>query len=149
MLQPPSTNRWQQKIPKKDNIFLRRVIRGRLPVRKVLLNLVANIPDTKCPLCTEPEETIPHIFLKCTIAQFSWLRLGLWWKMAIPDFNTMEDVWEWLDNCKIQGKFKKHLWVVIIAILKSIWETRNNKVFNEKEKTKEMVFEGAQAKAFN
>ncbi|KAL4573565.1 hypothetical protein LXL04_020375 [Taraxacum kok-saghyz] len=38
---------------------------------------------------------------------------------------------------------------MVIAILKSIWEARNVKIYNEKEKSKEMVFKGAQEKAYN
>ena len=125
-----------------------RAKRGRLPVRKVLQQLGANIQDTKCPLCNKDEETILHSFLKCETAQFSWMRLGLWWSIAIPNFNTMDEIWSWLDGSRMTNKARNRLWTTIIVIMKSLWEARNVKVFNNIEKSKEVVFRGAQNLAF-
>ncbi|KAL4576659.1 hypothetical protein LXL04_012757 [Taraxacum kok-saghyz] len=116
--------------------------------REKIVSLVPNIQDTKCPLCNKDGETILHSFLNCESAQFSWMRLGLWWSIAIPNFNTMDEIWSRLDGSQLTNKARNRLWTTIIAIMKSLWEARNAKIFNNIEKSKEVVFRGAQNLAF-
>ena len=83
------------------------------------------------------------------MAQHAWLRLGLWWNISIPAFNTMGDIWCWLDGLQMTNNNCKRLWVTITAMLKSLWDSRNEMVFNNKSKGKEVTFKGAQNLAYN
>ncbi|KAL4579944.1 hypothetical protein LXL04_016115 [Taraxacum kok-saghyz] len=85
-----TTNRWNKWIPKKSNTFMWRIFKGRLPVKTVLHRLGANITELKCSLCSQLDESVDHIFLKCDSAQHLWCRLGYWWQTAIPDFQSLD-----------------------------------------------------------
>ncbi|KAL4564247.1 hypothetical protein LXL04_028304 [Taraxacum kok-saghyz] len=126
-----TNNRWQKWAPKKINIFLWRLIRGRLPVRGVLKQFGTTMQSTLCP------------------AQFVWMRLALWWKISLQDFQHMEDVWIWIDNIPMLSNHRKIFWITVMAAFKTIWDARNEKTFNNKERSKEIIFTTAQNLAFN
>ncbi|KAL4573213.1 hypothetical protein LXL04_020012 [Taraxacum kok-saghyz] len=144
-----TNNRWHKWAPKKINIFLWRLIRGRLPVRGILQQLGTTMPSSLCPVCDKEDESILHTFLKCDQAQFVWMRLALWWKISIPVFQLLEDVWIWIDNIPMLSNHRKIFWITVMAALKAIWDARNEKTFNNKERSKEIIFTTAQNLAYN
>ncbi|KAL4592191.1 hypothetical protein LXL04_005178 [Taraxacum kok-saghyz] len=125
-----SKNRWNKWIPKKTNIFKWRVLKRRIPVKTVLQKLGANINDLKCSRCSLEEESVDHIFINCALAKDLWNRMGTWWRIAIPDFNN-------LDN------------VTISALLKAIWDARNDRIFNNNSRSPDIIFRGVQDMAYN
>ena len=90
----------------------------------------------------------PH-FLDCVPARYMWLRLGLWWQTSIPVFHSMEQVWSWIEGFDNRRKITDTLWIFVIASLKALWDARNDKLFKNNIRSKEMIFKGAQDLAFN
>ncbi|KAL4591853.1 hypothetical protein LXL04_004827 [Taraxacum kok-saghyz] len=76
-------NRWNKWLPKKINIFMWRIFKGRIPTKTVLQRLGANIPYTICNSCATEDETLAHIFLKCGVAQELRQIFNLWKKHII------------------------------------------------------------------
>ncbi|KAL4575688.1 hypothetical protein LXL04_011772 [Taraxacum kok-saghyz] len=63
-----TNNRWNKWLPKKINIFMWRIFKGRLPVKTVLQRLGANIPDITCQSCaTEDDDVCCYPPLVCHV----------------------------------------------------------------------------------
>ncbi|KAL4567881.1 hypothetical protein LXL04_023477 [Taraxacum kok-saghyz] len=73
-----STNRWLKWIPKKTNIFIWRLLNGRIPVMTVLQDLGAVIPNKRCQWCDLEDESV-----NCWIWCVQDLNLLYWayWKL--------------------------------------------------------------------
>ena len=131
---------WNKWIPKKCNVFIWRLIQNKIPTRKTLSDIGIDIPCTLCPLCEEKEEDLKHLFLECLVTASYWQVLGNWWKISIPIFNRIEDLFIWSRFAmkkKVEGSWFQ---VVILAVLVSIWKFRNGVIFEKKSVTGERNF---------
>ncbi|KAL4584334.1 hypothetical protein LXL04_008933 [Taraxacum kok-saghyz] len=144
-----TTFRWKKRIQTKTNVFMCRLFKDRLPVKTVLFNIGAQIPDQTCVFCHSENETLNHIFLDCELARYVWLRLGLWWQTSIPIFLSMDQVWSWIEGFDNRRKICDSLWILVIASLKALWDARNDKLYKSNVRSKELIFKGAQDMAFN
>ena len=53
---------WNKWVPKKFNVFVWRLIKNRIPMRKNLSNMGIDTPCSLCPLCERKEEDTKHLF---------------------------------------------------------------------------------------
>ncbi|GJU62514.1 RNA-directed DNA polymerase, eukaryota, reverse transcriptase zinc-binding domain protein [Tanacetum coccineum] len=82
---------WNKLVPKKGNIFMWRVGRGRLPDRVELDNKGIDLHTLLCPSCDEACETIDHSLVLCNEAMNIWEKLFQWWKTGnVNSFSTNE-----------------------------------------------------------
>ncbi|XP_071712786.1 uncharacterized protein [Rutidosis leptorrhynchoides] len=81
-----STFKWSKVLPKKLNIFARRVYLDRLPTRLNLSRRGLEIESIGCPPCGHNIESMDHIFFSCTVAQHLWCRIRLRLDINIPHF---------------------------------------------------------------
>ncbi|XP_071700330.1 uncharacterized protein [Rutidosis leptorrhynchoides] len=66
-------------VPLKVEVFIWRLIRGRLPVRVELDKRGIDLNSVRCPLCDDDVETLDHAFIFCKYAMDVWERVYKWW----------------------------------------------------------------------
>ncbi|KAF5761564.1 putative reverse transcriptase zinc-binding domain-containing protein [Helianthus annuus] len=73
---------WNGWVPIKVNFVAWRLVLNRLPTAVNLVQRNINIPDTRCKVCNEEDESASHLFVACNFAQkvwdfvVGWCRLG-------------------------------------------------------------------------
>ena len=117
---------WKLKIPLKIKIFLWFLH------RKVLLtkdNLVKRRWSgcTKCVFCHE-NEMVQHLFISCSFARNIWRLLHFTFNIS-PPTNIANMFGLWLNG--IDSKTKARIRIGVSALLWSIWNCRNDIVFNK------------------
>ena len=121
----------------------------RIVTRQKLVELKIEVPNTMCAICGEVEESSRHVFFECDMATWIWSRIGLWCNAVIPLFDSVNDVTDWVDqNFKDhhRGKIVK---VIASAMLKSIWNCRNDIIFNSRRIGKEECLRRLQELSFH
>lgn len=72
--------RWLWRCPcqPKHKVFLWLLLKDRLSTRNILRRRHMNLESYNCVLCTDSmEETLEHLFLRCTFARQCWNLLGI------------------------------------------------------------------------
>ncbi|KAL4573563.1 hypothetical protein LXL04_020373 [Taraxacum kok-saghyz] len=131
---------WSSWIPKKKIILAWRAIRGRVPAKTTLVDMGIDIPDVLCPSCPNHVENVDHLFLKCDWATTLWTRISQWWNLPTPEFHTIKEIFEWLDQCTMKEVDKEVMKVIVIANLNRIWDHRNGIIYEKKEYTTDLAF---------
>ncbi|GJY01241.1 RNA-directed DNA polymerase, eukaryota [Tanacetum coccineum] len=65
----PDSTRWVKAIPIKINLFAWRAWHDCLPTRSNLIRRGVTLDLVACPICLSDEESVPHIFFRCNLAQ--------------------------------------------------------------------------------
>jgi hypothetical protein len=87
-----------------------------------------HLEDYTCALChSQTEETWQHLFLFCPLTQACWLSLGF----ILPNDDNIFNLLEHL-RTQLQVRFFME---IIVTILWSIWEIRNDAIFTNIEPT--------------
>jgi hypothetical protein len=141
-------NFWNKWVPKKVNIFIWRLVKDRVPTRQKLCDMGMDIPSTICPICEILEEDTTHLFFDCSKVAGLWQKFGVWWSVNIPRSRQVEDIFAWSWQNRRSEKDCCILQVAIIAILFSIWRTRNGVIFEKKKMEVDKEFRNAQELAF-
>nr|GEX89441.1 RNA-directed DNA polymerase, eukaryota [Tanacetum cinerariifolium] len=82
---------WNNLVPKKVNVFVRRALRGRLPVRVELDKRDMDLDSVLCPCCNDIVETCPHSLVTCDLAISVWIKVLNWLKVGnVNSFNIEE-----------------------------------------------------------
>ena len=128
---------WKLKLPMKIKIFLWEVIHDRLPTREQILLRRGNTAG-KCATCGELE-SLEHLFFLCPIANFVWILVSeaLDWP-AVP-----RSLLKVLSLAKQDGGDRfEAVWFGTACVLWSLWNIRNNLIFEGKilKKTTDAFF---------
>ncbi|GJR04716.1 RNA-directed DNA polymerase, eukaryota, reverse transcriptase zinc-binding domain protein [Tanacetum coccineum] len=100
---------WNKLVPKKVNIFMWRVGRGRLPVRVELDKRGIDLHTHLCPSCDEVCETIDHSLVLCNEAMNTWGKVFEWWKIDNANAFSTNEMFRYAGNRVIRSKYKP-LW---------------------------------------
>ena len=113
---------WKLKIPPRIQVFLWLFSQNKIMTRD---NLRARgIPKPlECEMCKEIE-TVKHLFSECIVARELWQDFFEIFGVQITDFESVASKW-------ICNKSFMHFNVVSSAILWTIWNNRNNLVFDK------------------
>ncbi|KAL4323635.1 hypothetical protein GQ457_11G028910 [Hibiscus cannabinus] len=123
---------WLRLVPPKVEIFMWRVVWGRVPVKVELLKRgVPIIENSLCSLCKNSPETISHLFLFCTGVWRIWMKfcalLGVSTAFPLIPLEFLE-AWMWMIQLKNMSWFS----LIPFVIIWSVWLARNEVVFNRK-----------------
>ena len=118
---------WKLKIPLKIKVFMWFLH------RKVVLtkdNLAKKNWQgcTKCSFCNA-EETVEHLFISCPFAKLIWRVVFCTYNIT-PPVSVSNMFGNWLNG--VDKKTKARIRIGVSAICWSIWNCRNNLVFNRK-----------------
>jgi ribonuclease HI len=133
---------WKVQAPPKAKHFLWRICKECLPTRVRLRSRHVQCPQ-ECPLCLAEPENDEHIFFNCDNSIEAWSAMGIE-QIIHPRLNFLHNVREFIfDVCcheskQIAGKMAMLLW--------SIWQNRNNMVWNNnKLNARQIGMQAAQA----
>ncbi|KAL4579871.1 hypothetical protein LXL04_016039 [Taraxacum kok-saghyz] len=124
---------WSPWTPKRKIILAWRAIRGRVPAKTTLVEMGIDVQDDQI-------EDVSHVFLKCPWAVSLWTRVALWWDNLIPAFDSVRDIFEWIDSSHEKEIYKEVLKVTSTAILNIIWDHRNGIIFDKKDSSSDLAF---------
>ena len=137
-----SVSVWKGLCPPKVELFLWQLLRGRVMVREVLrrFGVVLN-GDSGCPLCNDPIESVDHLFLLCPWSWGLWMYCLGWWTVHCC-INLCFNDWFlcWIGLCP-RPSMRKAWETLFFAVIWTIWEAKNQRVFNGKS-VELMVFFG-------
>uniref|UniRef100_A0A2N9EDK3 Reverse transcriptase zinc-binding domain-containing protein n=1 Tax=Fagus sylvatica TaxID=28930 RepID=A0A2N9EDK3_FAGSY len=122
---------WKLRIHERYKVLIWRIATGILPT-KVNLALKLGSGDTLCPLCSEYDESIEHIFFHCAISRAIWF--GNSWAVYSNHltFSSCKDIINIIcdpslpSGMSMDGKMLKEQTAIQFAItLDVIWNLRN------------------------
>ncbi|GKD42853.1 RNA-directed DNA polymerase, eukaryota [Tanacetum coccineum] len=132
--------RWLKEMPAKVNIFIWRMLLGKLPTRMNLMTRGITVRSDKCGICDTNDETINHLMLHCDLARDVWALVGRWWSLDFPSVLTIRELMSWVDDTRLHTLAKKVLHVVVGTMAWSIWNFINQNVFQKEKPNKALLF---------
>ena len=99
-------------------------------------------PPFKCVLCGEHEETMDHLFVKCTFAYHCWCFVLCKLNYSTPLQNTLWSLFQaWL--VLYQNSLFANIWKCTLALVVwAIWWERNKHIFRKVSLPLESILEG-------
>ncbi|XP_058733587.1 uncharacterized protein LOC131605220 [Vicia villosa] len=124
---------WITEVPSKVKIFGWRLLLNRLPVKEQLAkrNIIQREEDKVCVLCSEHVENLEHLFFNCHLSKIIWEKIGMWMEVHMEDnvVGAAGHLKHFVTGLK--GRMKKKMrGLVWLTTLWSIWNSRNNFIFN-------------------
>nr|KAJ0208844.1 hypothetical protein LSAT_V11C400207080 [Lactuca sativa] len=144
-----SPTRWNISLPIKINIFIWRLILNRLPTRSNLHHRGIDVSTILCPCCGEVIEDGVHLFLKCSMTRQLWLKFARWIDLTVPSFNSIEDVFEWIDSEVVANARRLIIDTTCATLIWVLWTYRNALVFGIVKYKKELMFDSIVSFSFN
>ncbi|XP_026416530.1 uncharacterized protein LOC113311963 [Papaver somniferum] len=134
---------WKVRVPYIIQVFLWRAARNDLPSRTIL-HTTMPMHSVDCPRCSDPHETIMHALVTSPFASRVWF---------ISDFNIKTQFFQnksfidWLLFWLIepQSKLLEDDQCLFVAILWSLWTSRNNFIFQNTRENHTSVLARAKA----
>ncbi|GKU93830.1 hypothetical protein SLEP1_g7393 [Rubroshorea leprosula] len=141
---------WNPLFPSKVSAFNWQLVLDRIPTRMNLLRrgITKDMEEGRCAICGEADENAGHLFLNCKCARWIWKACAKWWGAKIS-FGT--DCWNTFQNFGAWTKNKHTIegWDCIWnTVIWSIWLSRNQKIFQDKEINLRKLFELIQLRSF-
>lgn len=126
---------WRLLLPHKVKIFIWRLCRDTVPVRRRLSSKGVSVPWL-CPMCDKDIEHLAHVFFDCDFAKQCWGKLGLNYDMSEVEF-IPEWVLKKLTDAPVDEVVK------VCVVLWGIWYWRNKKVWENRVVSPELAMEGS------
>ena len=118
---------WNLDIMPKLKVFLWQLCHSSLPTREILLRRGLQI-DPICPLCNQHNEDLAHLFFRCPTVHNVWcLATAHNWIPSTTSIAPSDTVSTWLTKLRQSSTLTR--FDRIVALLWSIWKTRNSVVF--------------------
>ncbi|XP_071700085.1 uncharacterized protein [Rutidosis leptorrhynchoides] len=150
-------------VPIKINICIWRLKLHRLATLRNLDIRDLVFDNTCCGLCDFFEESHSHLFVRCDTSYPIWCKIGRWLDISIPKWNSVDEIWNWIDSFSAQRNKKiiisssfsaqRNKKIIISSIVYStfwnIWHLRNRIVFKDHSFKKAHVFDSIVFSSFN
>ncbi|KAL8523889.1 hypothetical protein ACS0TY_013738 [Phlomoides rotata] len=132
---------WKWWAPKKSTIIVWKAFRERLATINNLRTRGMEFSDEEaiCPLCPAFPESNRHILFECPISASIWKLICSW--CQVPRLLCVAPITNFLQFCGIMGRKNraKVAATIWIGTVWSIWNARNNLVFNKVSSTAEKI----------
>jgi hypothetical protein len=127
---------WHKQVPLEVSVFAWRLLRDRLPTRSNLLNCGIITGDAASCMAGCPNlETSQHLFLSCGFHCSLWQVVRSWLGVSGPDPHSIsEQFYQFIhsaDGLRSRRSFLQLVWLLCVW---TIWNDRNNRLFNNVEK---------------
>jgi hypothetical protein len=112
---------WQalhNRIPTRDNLALRGIIRGEA--------------SRNCVLCSDQLESASHLLLHCDFAFKIWMDIFRWLGVFVVMPASLSNLFEYFCGCARNKKARKGYSLVWHTTIWQIWKSRNEAIFNNK-----------------
>ncbi|CAO2177232.1 unnamed protein product [Urochloa humidicola] len=119
---------WKSKCQMKHKVFFWLLLKDRLSTRDLLARRNMELDSYSCELCIlQKRETCAHLFLRCNFAKACWASIGV-------SVVTTRSVYHILRQ--IKDKLQIPFFMEVIVLMSwSIWNVRNDWLFNAKDPT--------------
>ncbi|CAI8603341.1 unnamed protein product [Vicia faba] len=129
-----SINRiWRTDIPSKLKVFGWRVIFNRLPTKDQLVkrDIIHSDIDKLCALYLNVDKYLDHLLFNCIVSKKVWCKIFVW--LELQNMEELEGIYHFNQFIQaVSGKIKKKKCCLIcLAIIWTIWNKRNEIIFNE------------------
>ncbi|KAK1436346.1 hypothetical protein QVD17_02125 [Tagetes erecta] len=124
---------WNSWVPLKVNIFAWRAEKDRIATRLALSYRGIPLDSTRCPHCGDYDESANHLLVSCYIAHLVWQHISSWCKIPPLFAFTTKDILEAHKHINVSSKKKKIIQAIILTACWSLWKTRNERIFEDKE----------------
>lgn len=133
-------------VPKKVEVFIRRALKGRLPVRVELDKRGIDLNTVLCPCCEESIESIAHCLVGCKDSLAVWEKVFNWWGVVMNGDMSVHSILNHDgNNCSSFPSIK--LWQAALWTTGYLlWQQRNNR---NKVSTVTDLFQETQVQSFN
>ncbi|XP_071688252.1 uncharacterized protein [Rutidosis leptorrhynchoides] len=119
-------------VPKKVEVFIWRVRKGRIPVLTNLDKRGVDLHSVRCPICDNGVEYIQHSLLSCRKTLEIWGKIFDWWRATLPSSIDINNLIEGSSNI-FSSELGKNIWQAVLwSCAYLVWKNRNEKVFNNK-----------------
>jgi len=122
---------WKIKALPKVMITAWIILWDRIPTRRNLESRGIIVNSALCVLCNMAEETTPHLFLDCIFAHRVWILCCRWigiLRTHNKDIGSHFENFHFVPMSEKQNQVWKRVWA---AIVRCIWEHKNNVVFRQ------------------
>ena len=89
-----------------------------------------------------------YLFLKCLMARELWLKFARWIDLMVPSFNSIEDVFEWIDCQAIANARRLIIETTCATLIWVPWTYWNAIVFWIVKYKKELMFDSIASFSF-
>ncbi|XP_021975560.1 uncharacterized protein LOC110870691 [Helianthus annuus] len=145
---PARVFEWINWVPKKVSIVAWRAEMERMPTKVALSNRNIPVNNRLCVMCGNYEETCEHLFNSCHYAQSIWLYIASWCNIPpIVAFDIKDLLTVHMVSAGPRKKIKA-LYAIILVTFWSIWKSRNELVFKQKEPSLAKSLDEVKAMAF-
>ncbi|KAK2659187.1 hypothetical protein Ddye_005720 [Dipteronia dyeriana] len=86
-----------------------------------------------CKLCNNDKESMNHVFLHCIWTWKLWTTSMNWWNMVFCSNGDIKGWWENWVGMVPSTKYLRAWKVTFYAVVWTVWESRNQDVFSDKE----------------
>ncbi|GJY92501.1 RNA-directed DNA polymerase, eukaryota [Tanacetum coccineum] len=115
---------WNKLAPKKVNVFIWRVLHGRISVRVELDKRGIELDSILCPCCDDSLESYDHCLVTCNVAKTVWDRIFEWWKISPINVFLANDLFRFSGNVDVE-RYSRDLWQLLRALTKFRGDQRN------------------------
>ena len=130
---------WKLKLHERFKVLVWRIANGILPTRTVVASKLGQ-GDVCCPFCHDSEESIDHLFFKCSVSRAIWF--GLTWAIHSCHFNILnsKDILKFICDPPIIAtanaepkSLREQTSIQFATTLECIWNLRNQVVHHNHE----------------
>ncbi|GKB91655.1 reverse transcriptase domain, reverse transcriptase zinc-binding domain protein, partial [Tanacetum coccineum] len=139
---------WNKWVPKKVNIFIWRVLKGRIPVWEELDRRGIDLDTTLYPCCDSVVESCVHSLVFCNFVMSVWEKIFSLWKLGSVNAFSIGEIFTANGNVVISN-YSSHLWQAVIWTSGYfIWKMRNERIFKGKVSSITKIVQDIQLKRF-
>ncbi|XP_070057352.1 uncharacterized protein [Nicotiana tomentosiformis] len=95
--------------------------------------------DLQCPLCNVKEESIEHLFFKCTYAESIWRKLLQWMGITRQAMERKHEIaWAY---CHAKGRSANDeiYRMALAGCVYYVWQERNQRIFRAQQRQQGMI----------
>ncbi|XP_071694611.1 uncharacterized protein [Rutidosis leptorrhynchoides] len=140
---------WCNYVPIKVNIFIWRLKLHRLATLRNLEAKGLTFDNSCCGLCDVSEESHSHLFVRCDTSYQIWCKVGRWLGISIPIWDSVDEVWSWIDSFSSHRKKKLIIMINVFSTFWNIWSLRNGIIFKDHKQWKSHVFDNIVSSGFS
>ncbi|XP_071708765.1 uncharacterized protein [Rutidosis leptorrhynchoides] len=146
---PSQPTIWCKYVSIKINVLIWRMRLRRLTTKLNLLAKGMEFDNGFCCVWANGLEDDLHLIKKYDTGMEIWSKVATWINLDIPECNSMDGLWSWVDGVLINGKQRTIVRVVIFSTLWNVWQLRNNITFKGSKFRKCHVFDSIVIDSFN
>ncbi|PWA87996.1 reverse transcriptase domain, Reverse transcriptase zinc-binding domain protein [Artemisia annua] len=133
--------KWKCWTPLKCKIMVWRAIRNRLPTKVELHKRGVSLQNDLCGFCDSDAETSTHIFTGCLFVAEIWNRVEHWCRLNPSIVFDVIDFMKITKNQPLSKQARNILRGIIFTSLWTIWNERNDRIFQGKRRRATEVVE--------